>query len=153
MRKIGFVIPWYGEDIPGGAEMELREVATHLQRAGMDVEILTTCVREFSADWNENYYSAGTAVVEDIAVRRFPVRRRDTAAFDRVNRRLMEGQHLSLQEEKTFVEEMVNSPQLLIDTHLVGELFFRFHNMILPSAQMKKYGGRYSFRIAKTEAF
>lgn len=61
MRKIGFVIPWYGEDIPGGAEMELREVATHLQRAGMDVEILTTCVREFSADWNENYYSAGTA--------------------------------------------------------------------------------------------
>ena len=112
MRKIGFVIPWYGEDIPGGAEMELREVATHLQRAGMDVEILTTCVREFSADWNENYYSAGTAVVEDIAVRRFPVRRRDTAAFDRVNRRLMEGQHMSLQEEKTFVEEMVNSPQL-----------------------------------------
>ena len=112
MRKIGFVIPWYGEDIPGGAEMELREVATHLQRAGMDVEILTTCVREVSADWNENYYSAGTAVVEDIAVRRFPVRRRDTAAFDRVNRRLMEGQHLSLQEEKTFVEEMVNSPQL-----------------------------------------
>lgn len=112
MRKIGFVIPWYGEDIPGGAEMELREVATHLQRAGMGVEILTTCVREFSADWNENYYSAGTAVVEDIAVRRFPVRRRDTAAFDRVNRRLMEGQHLSLQEEKTFVEEMVNSPQL-----------------------------------------
>ena len=107
MRKIGFVIPWYGEDIPGGAEMELREVATHLQRAGMDVEILTTCVREFSADWNENYYSAGTAVVEDIAVRR-----RDTAAFDRVNRRLMEEQHLSLQEEKTFVEEMVNSPQL-----------------------------------------
>ena len=107
MGKIGFVIPWYGEDIPGGAEMELREVATHLQRAGMDVEILTTCVREFSADWNENYYSAGTAVVEDIAVRR-----RDTAAFDRVNRRLMEGQHLSLQEEKTFVEEMVNSPQL-----------------------------------------
>ena len=75
MRKIGFVIPWYGEDIPGGAEMELREVATHLQRAGMDVEILTTCVREFSADWNENYYSAGTAVVEDIAVRRVPVRR------------------------------------------------------------------------------
>ena len=112
MRKIGFVIPWYGEDIPGGAEMELREVATHLQRAGMDVEILTTCVREFSADWNENYYSAGTAVVEDIAVRRFPVRQRDSAAFDRVNRRLMEGQHLSLQEEKTFVEEMVNSPQL-----------------------------------------
>lgn len=112
MQKIGFVIPWYGENIPGGAEMELREVTAHLQRAGMEVEILTTCVKEFTADWNENYYAAGTAIVDDITVRRFPVRRRDTAAFDRVNRKLMQGQRITLQEEKTFVEEMVNSPQL-----------------------------------------
>ena len=112
MQKIGFVIPWYGENIPGGAEMELREVATHLQKAGMEVEILTTCVKDFNADWNVNYYAAGTAIVDDIVVRRFPVRRRDTAAFDRVNRKLMQGQRLSLQEEQTFVEEMVNSPQL-----------------------------------------
>ena len=47
MQKIGFVIPWYGENIPGGAEMELREVATHLQKAGMEVEILTTCVKDY----------------------------------------------------------------------------------------------------------
>lgn len=112
MRKIGFVIPWYGENIPGGAEMELREVAAHLQQAGMEVEILTTCVKEFTADWNENYYAAGTAMVDDIVVRRFPVRRRDAAAFDRVNRKLMQGQRISLREEQTFVEEMVNSPQL-----------------------------------------
>lgn len=98
MQKIGFVIPWYGENIPGGAEMELREVATHLQKAGMEVEILTTCVKDFNADWNVNYYAAGTAIVDDIVVRRFPVRRRDTAAFDRVNRKLMQGQRLSLQD-------------------------------------------------------
>ena len=42
MRKIGFVIPWFGENIPGGAEMELREVTAHLQKAGMEVEILTS---------------------------------------------------------------------------------------------------------------
>ena len=54
MQKIGFVIPWYGENIPGGAEMELREVATHLKEAGMEVEILTTCVKDFNADWNVN---------------------------------------------------------------------------------------------------
>ena len=76
MQKIGFVIPWFGENIPGGAEMELREVTAHLQQAGMEVEILTTCVKEFTADWNENYYAAGTAVVGNITVRRFPVRRR-----------------------------------------------------------------------------
>lgn len=112
MKKIGFVIPWYGENIPGGAEMEVREVTAHLQKAGMEVEILTTCVKEFTADWNENYYAVGTAVVDDITVRRFPVRRRDTEAFDRVNRKLMQRQRITLQEEKTFVEEMVNSPQL-----------------------------------------
>ncbi len=112
MGKIGFVIPWYGENIPGGAEMELREVATHLQRAGVEVEILTTCVKEFSADWNENYYAAGTAMVDDIVVRRFPVRRRDAASFDRVNRKLMQGVQITRQEEQTFVEEMINSPQL-----------------------------------------
>ena len=39
MQKIGFVIPWFGENIPGGAEMELREVTAHLQKAGMEVEI------------------------------------------------------------------------------------------------------------------
>ena len=61
MQKIGFVIPWFGENIPGGAEMELREVTAHLQQAGMEVEILTTCVKEFTADWNENYYAAGTS--------------------------------------------------------------------------------------------
>ena len=26
MKKIAFVIPWYAEKIPGGAEMETREV-------------------------------------------------------------------------------------------------------------------------------
>lgn len=46
MQKIGFVIPWFGENIPSGAEMELREVTAHLQKAGMEVEILTTCVKE-----------------------------------------------------------------------------------------------------------
>ena len=26
MKKIGFVTPWYGESIPGGAEMETRKL-------------------------------------------------------------------------------------------------------------------------------
>lgn len=59
MYKIAFVIPWYGEGIPGGAEMELREVAGHLQKAGVEVEVLTTCVKDFTADWNQNYTLPG----------------------------------------------------------------------------------------------
>ena len=59
MKKIGFVIPWYADSIPGGAEMELREVTSHLHAAGMNIEILTTCVKEFGADWSVNYYPEG----------------------------------------------------------------------------------------------
>ena len=36
MKKIGFVTPWYGEEIPGGAEAELRGVVHHLKDAGAE---------------------------------------------------------------------------------------------------------------------
>ena len=110
--RIAFVIPWYGEGIRGGAEMELREVSTRLLQAGVEVEILTTCVRSFDSNWNENYYAEGTAMVYDVPTRRFPVRTRDTRAFDQVNRKLMQGARVSLREEKIFLREMINSPAL-----------------------------------------
>ena len=112
MKKIGFVIPWYGEDIPGGAEMELRGLVHHLKNAGMELEILTTCVKEFTSDWNVNYHRDGLTDVNGIAVRRFKVRKRDTQAFDGVNTKLMNGQMLTKDEEQTFIREMVNSDAL-----------------------------------------
>ncbi len=113
MKKIGFVIPWYADGIPGGAEMELREVASHLHYAGVNVEILTTCVREFSADWSVNYYKAGEdKTANGMTIRRFQARKRDTAAFDAVNAKLMSGARISVEEEDIFLREMVNSPEL-----------------------------------------
>lgn len=112
MQKIGFVIPWCGENEPGGIEQELRTLTSHLQFAGVEVEVLTTCVRDFRGDWNRNYYAAGTAVVEDIQVRRFPVHRRDASAYERVQRKLLQEGRLSLAEERTYIEEGINSPQL-----------------------------------------
>lgn len=110
--KIAFVIPWYGEDIRGGAEMELRELSTHLAAAGEDVEILTTCVRSFDSDWNEDYYSEGTAMVYGVPTRRFAVTQRNTAAFNRINRKLMRGEKINLDEEKLFLREMIRSEDL-----------------------------------------
>lgn len=112
MKKIAFVIPWYAENIPGGAEMETREVTKHLHEAGMDVEILTTCVREFVSDWNEDYYPEGTEIIQGIPVRRFKVRKRNTQAFDEINLKLMNHIQPSAQEEEIFIREMVNSPDL-----------------------------------------
>ena len=112
MKKIGFVIPWYSEKIPGGAEMELRGLTTHLHESGVELEILTTCVKEFSADWNDNYFRAGVEKVHGFTLRRFKVRKRDTAAFDAVNFKIMNGQSITAVEQETYVRESVNSPEL-----------------------------------------
>ena len=112
MKKIGFVIPWYSEKIPGGAEMELRGLTTHLHEAGADLEILATCVKEFSADWNVNYFKEGEDTVHGFPIRRFKVRKRDVQAFDAVNFKLINHMEVTAEEEKIFMDEMVNSPDL-----------------------------------------
>ena len=89
MKKIGFVIPWYGETIGGGAEAELRGVVHHLQDAGVELEVLTTCVEKFASDWSVNFHKPGLTEEAGIPVRRFPVRRRDEAAFGFINNKLM----------------------------------------------------------------
>lgn len=113
MEKTGIVTPWFGMDIPGGAEAEVRELAIHLQDAGMELEILTTCVKEFASDWSENYHKEGSYEENGIRIRRFAVRKRNTRQFDAVNRKLMKGRiPLSPQEEEIYVKEMINSPGL-----------------------------------------
>lgn len=112
MQKIAFVPPWFGENIPGGAEMELRGLATHLHEANIDVEVITTCVKDFNSDWNLNYYKQGIEFVYDIPVRRFPVRKRNVRLFDQVNYKLMNQIEISKAEEKTYIEEMINSPEM-----------------------------------------
>jgi glycosyltransferase involved in cell wall biosynthesis len=112
MTTITFVTPWYGPDAPGGAEAETRRLAQQLQRAGVAVEVLTTTTRDLYADWGRDYYSAGTAVVDGVPVRRFPVGRRDRAAFDAVNARLMRGGRVSPAEERVYIEQMLRAPAL-----------------------------------------
>lgn len=113
MKKLGFVTPWYGESIPGGAEAALRDITNHLYAAGMELEILSTCVREFQSNWNCNYYKAGlTYESGGIPVRRFKVRERNVRAFDEVNLKLMNDIKLTREEEEIFVKEMINSPDL-----------------------------------------
>lgn len=112
MKKIGFVVPWHGQNIPGGAEMALRGVTEHLHKAGISIEILTTCVREFTADWNENFHKPGLTEENGIPVRRFKVRKRNVDAFNRVNIKLMNDELLNLAEEEIFCREMINSPDM-----------------------------------------
>lgn len=53
MSRLTFVTPWFGPDIPGGMEAETRRTIAHLQAAGFTVDVLTTCIRDFHADWGK----------------------------------------------------------------------------------------------------
>lgn len=110
--KLAFVIPWYGENIPGGAESFCRSLVKCLCRAGVHTEVLTTCVKQFASDWNDNFHPQGATIENGVTVRRFPVRRRDTAKFDAVNYKFICKQDVTPEEELVFMAEMVNSPGL-----------------------------------------
>lgn len=109
--KVAFVIPWYG-DIPGGAEDACKRTAENLKKRGVDVEILTTCAKEFRSDWNNNFYIEGVYDVNGITVRRFKLKLRDAGLFDRINHKLMHNKRVSPQEEVQFITEMINSDTL-----------------------------------------
>jgi len=124
------VIPWYGEDISGGAEVVCRETARCLRRADISVDILTTCVKDFHHPWHENFHPPGEAQVHGLVVRRFPVEQRDVERFDELNARLLRtpvsllwevGENdeparyvspLGEDEERTFIAEMIRCPEL-----------------------------------------
>lgn len=109
MKKLGFVSPWYGKNIPGGAELELRGLVEHLQAAGVELEVLTTCVKDFSADWNVNYHAAGITTENGIAVRRFPVTAADRNTYEKVNGKLLHKLPLTKKEEDEYFENSVRS--------------------------------------------
>ncbi len=113
MKTIAFVCPWYGDNIPGGAEAALRGITSHLHDAGLPIEILTTTVEQFTADWNKDFYPEGvTKNAFGVDVRRFKIRKRDVKAFDSVNYKLMNGIRLTDKDEEVFNREMINSPAM-----------------------------------------
>ena len=110
--KLGFVTPWYGDNIPGGAEAELRGIVKHIMKTDAEVEVLTTCVERFGSDWNKDHHKPGITEEGGVTVRRFKVRKRDSSKFDAVNYKLMKGLHVNDDEAQVFVNEMVNSDDL-----------------------------------------
>jgi glycosyltransferase involved in cell wall biosynthesis len=123
VRPIVFVIPWFHEGIGGGAEVNVREYATHLMARGHEVEVWTTCCRDFHDNWNVDHWPVGETEVFGIPTRRFPVRQGDHAAFNGLNARLLGGDRLSLAEEAQFFEESIRSDAMVehIRDHGVGK--------------------------------
>lgn len=66
---IGLVPPRYGDDVVGGAEAVIAEIAHGLAGRGWHVEILTTCAKDHFT-W-ANAYPAGVSRDGEVTVRRF----------------------------------------------------------------------------------
>lgn len=79
--KIGIVVQRYGAEVLGGSEQLCRLLAERLA-AQHDVEVLTTCARDYIT-W-KNEYPEGADRVLGVTVRRFAsARTRDQEAFNR----------------------------------------------------------------------
>ncbi|MBE2225582.1 MAG: glycosyltransferase family 4 protein [Anaerolineae bacterium] len=123
--KLAFVTPWYGLDIPGGAEAEVRRTVEKLHQVGVDVVILTTTIKDFYADWGQNTHKPGAYQENGITVHRFPVQKRDKQAFDSVNWRLINNLPITREQEQIYINEMIQVPTLYeyIAQHASERLF------------------------------
>lgn len=68
---LAFVPPRYGDDVIGGAEAVIREVAHGLAGRGWSVEILTTCARDHFT-WANEYPPGASQAPDGVVLRRFP---------------------------------------------------------------------------------
>lgn len=108
-KKIALVVPWFGQYTTGGAETIGRELAGHLAKAGLEVEILTTCVRDFTHKWNQNFYKPAILQENNLIVRRFRVKPGNHKIFHTLIYKINSGLKLNKAQEKNFVENSVRS--------------------------------------------
>jgi glycosyltransferase involved in cell wall biosynthesis len=109
--KLAVVVQRYGHAINGGAELHARYVAERLARH-VSVEVLTTCASDY-VTWR-NELPAGVEQVNNVSVRRFPVRHeRDPVLFGRLSDHVFEKRH-SIADELDWLEaEGPASPALV----------------------------------------
>jgi glycosyltransferase involved in cell wall biosynthesis len=69
--RVLFVVQRYGEDIAGGSEQSCRLFAEHVAALGHNVEVATSCARNYT-DW-ANEFEPGTELINGVTVHRFPV--------------------------------------------------------------------------------
>lgn len=122
MKPIAIVTPWFGEDLKGGAEQQVWQVATRLARRGHQIEVLTTCCHSFQDDWSVNHLEPGLSQEEALKIRRFKVDFRDRDSFDGVNALILSlpssalkpgVSPVSLKNAAIFCSENINSSELL----------------------------------------
>jgi len=111
-ETIAFVPPRYGEEVVGGAETLVRELAEELNRRGWPVEILTTRARDHYT-W-ANYYPEGEDEVHGLKVRRFAaVTHMHDPKVRKLHAKVLECKPLAVKEQVFWISNTVSSPNML----------------------------------------
>lgn len=112
-KTIALVIPWYGDDIRGGAEQECNYLAHSISAAGHPVEVFTSCVKDAASDRGKNTMEPGVFCESGITVRRFRVREnRDVEAYTVSNLRIYRNDSFDIDDEITYLREDINSDDM-----------------------------------------
>ena len=104
--KLGFVVPRYGLEVHGGAELAARLLAEHVAtRPGWSAEVFTTCAQD-AATW-QDVYAPGTVSINGVTVQRFRSRSgRGTDFAAARTAALTAPQHASSSVAARFVEQL-----------------------------------------------
>ncbi len=113
MKKVAFVIPWFGESIPGGAESLCRDTAVRLKKEKVNVEIITTCIKEFNSDWDTNFWEERCYEELNLPIRRFSIEKTNRKEFDAVNYKLMNNIEITKEEEEIYINNLFRSNNLI----------------------------------------
>lgn len=123
---LAFVVPRYGEEVLGGAETVVRQMAEHLVAEGRSVEVLSTCALDHHT-WS-NHYAPGPTEVNGVAVHRFPTQRSSGKFHRAIGARIGAGAPTTLMEQELWLNDGFRSPAMyhhLLDHHS------RYHTIVL----------------------
>ena len=126
--RVAFVAPFFGAKAAGGAEHAARSLAQQLASAGLEIEVLTTCLQDLTTGLDKNVYPAGCFTEDNLQIRRFPIPRTDMRNFGFLNDLIVGGANLTFEEELQFMTRHVTSPEILewIQKHRDGYDWFCF---------------------------
>jgi glycosyltransferase involved in cell wall biosynthesis len=104
-----WVVPRFGTDVVGGAEILVRGLVHRAMPRGWSSEVATTCALDHFS-W-KNVLPAGEARDDGVTVHRFPVGPRDARRYETLHRRIMDGPTYT--EELEWLSNSVWSPELM----------------------------------------